>query len=127
MEEFSDLLTDGVVLRALMTADVYHVAETRAGDHPGDRPLALQHRVGGDGGAMEDVADTRRVDGVVPAEFEDARQHPLAGILRGGGHLVDPGGTPGGVGVHHVGEGTPHVNAYQLHARSPGQGLQAAH
>ncbi len=112
-----NLLRDGVVLGSLVATDVDDVAVAPGGDHPGGRTSALEHRVGGDGGPVQDVIDGWARDAVRPAQSLDSLQHADRRVLGGRRQLVDAGRAGVGVGVDHVREGTTDVDADQLHDR----------
>ena len=118
-----DVLHDRVVLRALVAADMDDVAVAGRGDHAGHGAVVLQHRVGRDRGAVEDVGD-RFGRGAAPlAELGDACRGPFGGVVRGRGHLVDRALARLAVGDDEVCEGAADIDADQLHgpfARSRG-------
>jgi hypothetical protein len=67
-----DLLPDGVILRSLMPADVDNVPITPGGHHAGDGAIVLQHGVGGNGCAMQDMIDVLPRNAVCGAECGDS-------------------------------------------------------
>ena len=66
-----NVLHHRVVLRALVAADMHDVAEAFRRDHPGHRATMLQHRVGGDGGAVIDGVDLGRRHAVGATDLTD--------------------------------------------------------
>ena len=113
-----DVLHDRVVLRPLVAADMDDVAVAGGGDHAGLGAVVLEHRVGRDRGAVEDVGDRLGRRGAALAELGDARRRALGGIVRGRRHLVDRALARLAVGDDEVGEGATDIDADQLHGRS---------
>ena len=113
-----DVLHDGVVLGPLVTADVDDVAVAGRGDHAGLGAVVLQHRVGRDRGAVEDVGDGFRRRGAPLAERGDACRSALRGVVRRGRHLVDRALARLAIGNDEVGEGAADIDADQLHGLS---------
>ena len=89
------------------------VPEAAGDEHPDPRPAALQHGVGGDGGAVQEQRAVR--EQMLDARRERARgvlhhvEHAAAGIGGHRRHLEDVE-APGAVHQHHVGEGTADVD-----------------
>ena len=95
-----------VEFRAGLSADFEQVFETRGGDQCGARALSLQHRVGGNGGAVAQAVGRRSV--------EQARQgieYRAAGVVRRGQQLAPTAATVR-TAVDHVGESSTGVYAY---------------
>ena len=113
-----DVLHDRVVLGPLVTADVDDVAVAGRGDHAGLGAVVLEHRVGRDRGAVEDVGDGVRRRAAPLAERGDARGGALRRVVRRGGHLVDRALARLAVGNDEVGEGAADIDADQLHGPS---------
>ena len=85
-----------------LAADREEVTEAVGGDERGTRAAALEYGVRRDGGAVDD--DVRG-----DAEVVEALKHGAAGIVRGGGTLVDAGGAV--LPQQEVREGPAHVDA----------------
>ena len=116
-----DLLADGVVLGSLVAPDVEDVAVVPGGDHAGAGTVVLEHRVGRDGGAVEEVLDPTGRDGEALAQGSHPVTDAAGRILRRGRHLVDLGAPGLGIREHEVGEGTADVDPYELHRRLLGR------
>ena len=112
-----DFLADGVVLGPLMAPDVEDVAVLPGGHHAGAGTVMLEHRVGRDGGAVEEVLDPTGRDGEALAQGSHPVTDAAGGILRRGRHLVDLGSPGVGICEHEVGEGAPDVDPNELHRR----------
>ena len=113
-----DVLHDGVVLRPLVAADVDDVAVAGGRDHAGLGAVVLQHRVGRDRGAVEDVGDGVRRRAAPLAERGDARRRALRRIVRRGGHLVNRALARLAVGDDEIGKGAADIDADQFHGPS---------
>ena len=113
-----DVLHDRVVLGPLVTADMDDVAVAGGGDHAGLGAVVLEHRVGRDRGAVEDVGDGVGRRPAPLAERGDARRGALRGVVRRGGHLVDRALARLAIGNDEVGEGAADIDADQLHGPS---------
>ena len=100
---------DVVVALALAPLDEGDVAKP-GGGQVGDRgALALQDRVGRDGGAEADVADGVHVAGAVqPVD------NPVDGVGRCGECLPDVDGLRVGIVTNEIGEGSAHVDPDQV-------------
>ena len=110
-----DLLPDRVVLGPLVTSDVDDVAIALAGDHPGAGALVGEDRIGGDGGAVEQMPDLGRRERLALAEFAHRGQHAERGVGRGRRHLVNADVVRLGIREHDVGEGPPDIDSDELH------------
>ena len=103
----------GVV--ALATAHQQHVAKAACGDQRGAAALALQDRIGGDGGGMQHAADLAPV----PAGLRQMRRQAVhRGARRGagaGGHLPDMHLPVRRVAQHEIGEGAADVEGDLQH------------
>ena len=110
-----DLLADGVVLGSLVAPDVEDVAIVPGGHHAGAGAVVLEHRVGRDGGAVEEVLDLSGGDGEALAQGSHPVTDAAGGILRRGRHLVDLGAPGVGIREHEVGEGSTDVDPNELH------------
>ena len=100
-------------------AHLQHVAEAARGDQPGARGLALEQRVGADGGAVDHRADRRRV----ADRGLDAAQEAAGDVVPDRRHLADA--VPAGALVEpeHVGKGPADIDADQ-HAGTAGHGAK---
>ena len=102
------------------------VAEAAGDEHAHPRPAALQHGVGGDGGAVQEQRAVRE-------QMLDARRERASGLLhhvehaaaRIGGHRrhLEDVEAPGAVHQHHVGEGAADVDGDAV----PGPGFFPIH
>ena len=104
-------MVEGV--RAKAAARLEEVAESAVDEHPHPRAVALQHRVGGDGGAVQEQRAVREQtldlrSEPTGGEFQYV-EHPAAGILRHRRGLEDVEPATG-VHQHHVGEGSADVD-----------------
>ncbi len=71
-----------VVVVARLAPDRENVDEPRRREEPGTRPLALDHRIGGERRAMEDDTDVLGPDSSLAEQAADALDHRVAGIAR---------------------------------------------
>ncbi len=102
------LQVEVVLLEAALGAELDRVAKALGGQERGARALALDQRVGREGGAVDDDLD---VTGTNPGRFErgaDALEHRLLGRRRRGEDLDRP--LPRLPLGDHVGEGTANVD-----------------
>ena len=109
------LLADGVVLGSLVASDVEDVAVVPGGHHAGAGAVVLEHRVGRDGGAVEEVLDRSGGDGEALAQGAHPAADAARRIFRRGRHLVDLGAPGIGIREHEIGEGPADVDPDELH------------
>ena len=104
------VLVDRERLRAPVAADVDQVAEAARGDHSRARAVALEHDVGRDRGAVEELVEGVELDPRQIAQLAQPGHRRLGGIRGRGGHLVDRHLPARVVDQHQVGEGAAHVD-----------------
>ena len=73
--------------------------------------LALQHRVGGNGGAVQEIVDRDRADPRLRADRGDAIENALGTVVRGGRRLVPPERARIGIEQQKIGERAANVHA----------------
>ena len=95
---------------ALLPPNLQHIPEPLCGDQGGLGALSLQQRVGGDGGAMDKVANLPDRDLVGNGNLLDARLNADGVILRGGGHFGHIGFFCFVIKYHDISEGTTYIN-----------------
>ena len=110
-----NVLHDRIVLRALVAADMQDVAIAAVGDHAGPGAVMLEHSVGRNGGAVEDVIDGGGVEMVARAQFAQSIDRADRGIVGRGRHFVNQGDVPVGVGEYQIGKGAADIDPDQLH------------
>ena len=104
-------MVEGVGAKA--AACLQEVPEAAGDQHPHPRPAALQHGVGGDGGAVQEQRAARQqAPDIHPERTRGVLQHvqhPAARVRRHRRRLeyVEPSGR---VHEHHVGEGASDVD-----------------
>ena len=76
-----------VLVVAALVAHREHVAEALGGDQGGTGAFALDHRVGGEGGAVHEDGDVRGGQAGGEQNGAHAFHHPLFGCGRGGQNL----------------------------------------
>ncbi len=103
-------------LRPVAAAHLEHVAETRGRDDAGPGALALEKRVGADGGAVDDRGDVNEFIDALANAVDEA----LGLILAGRGHLCRRDAAPGLVPHKDIGEGSAHIDANDISAHVPG-------
>ena len=115
-----DRRADGVVIqmRADLAADLQHVAEAPGGDQAGRHAAALDHHVGGDGGAVADEIERGGRDGAVAQDRAEAVGDRLRRVGRGGWQLEVVQRAAGGVVQGEVREAAADVEA-NAHDGSP--------
>ena len=96
---------------ALLGPGFQHIAEPRGGDEAQLRALALDHRVGDEGGAVHNFCHRRKVGAVPGDDMAQPVQRADRRVLRRGEALVQMQGTGGRVGEDEVGEGATNVEA----------------
>src|SRR2546427_118744 len=109
------LLHDGVVFGPLVTPDMDDVTVASRRDQPGAGATILEHGIGGDGRAVEHVADLRRRDTVPLAELADPAEDTRRGIGRRRGNLVNERRVALGIREHKVGKRPADIDAHELH------------
>ncbi len=108
-----------VQVGARLAAELDEVLEALGGDERGPRALALQQRVGGDGGPVGEGPDLVGARVRALQRGGDRRQHALGLVARRGRRLG--GDEPAARGHHRVGEGPAYVDPEQhLAANLPG-------
>ena len=97
-------------LAAHMAADLQHIGEPLVGDHRAFRQLALQHGIGGDGGAVQDEPDLARLEMEAFRRLGNACEQPLGRVCRRGRGLqrVDRAGLR--IQNHQVREGAADIH-----------------
>ena len=98
---------DVVGVKALLKTHLQHVAKTGRGQQGSAGALALDQRIGGQGGAVDEEADLRWADPRLRQQLQDAVHHCHFGLARRGQHFAAE--TPGGRFQHHIGEGAANV------------------
>ncbi len=93
-----------------LPADLDHVEEAAGGDEADARALALQHRVGGDGGAVHEAGNRSGREPPLRLHALERREHRAARVGAGRGYFQDAGRRAGRA-HHHVGEGAADVDA----------------
>ncbi len=114
-----DFLLNGIMLRALMPADVHDIPVPGTGDHAGDSAVLLQDGVGRDGRAMQHMIDLAPINPMGDTNIDNPFEHALRGIVRCGRHLVNMRLLAGRVREHHIGERATDVDANELHCVVP--------
>ena len=99
------------------TTDFQHVAKAARGQHRSACADLLQDGVGGGGGAVHHFRDGGRIGAGGTENGADALDHGTAGVVRGGGGLVDMQAAIGQC-CHDVGEGAAYVTT-NAHWRCP--------
>ena len=94
---------DVVLLEAVLVGHLHRVAEALRHHQGGLRPLALDDRVGREGGAVEHHLDIPRIDPGLPQGLREPLQHTFIRRARRGEHLAREG--PSAAGERDVGEG----------------------
>jgi hypothetical protein len=72
---------DVVQLELPLAADLERVAETRGGDEPGARALALDERVGEERGGVHDAREARGGQALGAQDRRDAGRYRAGGIV----------------------------------------------
>ena len=108
----------GEPARHVGAGDLQHLAEALGGDEPDRGALALQDRVGRDGGAVQHLRDVRQRDARRRAHPADAVEHADGLVGRGGGGLGPPGRAGRLLHEQHVGERPADVDAEPISHRS---------
>ena len=103
------VLVDRERLRPAVAADVDQVAEAGGRDHAGARAVALEHDVGRDRRAVQQLRDVADVAPGERAQLAQAVHRRLRRVRRRARHLVD--GDGGAVEQHQVGEGSADIDA----------------
>ena len=101
----------GQAARHERPGDLQHLPEALGGHQPDDGALALQDRVGADGGAVQHLRDLGVRDTGVLADLSDPAEHTDRLILRRGRGFRPPGFTAVGVHQQHVGERAADIDA----------------
>ena len=78
---------EAVDVPAHMAVDLQHILEARGRDQCGARKLALQHRIGRNGRAMQQQPNLGEREAEALTGFGDAAQQPHRGIIRRRGRL----------------------------------------
>src|SRR6185437_16681517 len=105
--------------RHVGTGDLQHLAEALGRDEPDRGALALQDRVGGDGGAVQHLRDVRQGDARLVTDLRDAVAH-ADGLVGGrGGGLGAPRRPASFLHEQHVGERPADVDAEPIRHVSP--------
>ena len=111
-----------VALRLQPLAHLHHVAVALRGEHGNARAAALQQRVGGDGGAVDDALGAGQQCGQGNSrgggQVGQAGQHTFGLVGRRAGGLGQKAGAVRG-DAHNVGEGAADVDADAPHQMKP--------
>ncbi len=100
-----NVLHDGVVLRPLVPPDVNDVTISLRRDHARPSALVLQHGIGGDRRAVEQVVHLRHGNALARAKLLNAIHHRQPGLCS--------------IGQDDVREGSTDVDANQNHGSDP--------
>ena len=104
------------MLKPAFGAHFDHVAKTLRGDQRGFRTAPFDQRIGGQGRAVNDLANVASRDPGLGADLLNTAHNRLFGCGMGGEHL---GGTKGRAGLQHdIGESAANVDA------KPGRALR---
>ena len=95
-----------------VAGDFQHVLEPVGDQQPDGSALVLQHGVGGDGGAVEDVDHLGRVDAAGGEDLGEAGHETDGRVFGGGRGLEDPLRVGFQVAEDYVGEGAADIDGY---------------
>jgi hypothetical protein len=113
-----EILVVGEVERLLVPRDMEDVAVALGGDQPDLRAVVLDHDVGRDRRAVEDLVQVGRRGAGVCGQLPDSGHRALRGVLRRRRELVDEDLAGFVVDVDQVGERTADIDSQSLH-RTP--------
>src|SRR6185312_10025136 len=95
--------------------DMDDVAKSFVGEHAGARAFVLQHRIGGGGGAVQQVVDLGRCDAIIAADFGDALENAARRVVGRGGDLVNGDPVGAKIAIHDVGKRAADIDTDGLH------------
>ena len=104
------LRVERIDLAPIVAADLQHILEARRRHQRALGELALQHGVGGDGGAVQQVADVGQGEAVARGRLLDAGHQPERGVLRRGRRLEAGDGAGARIEDLQIGEGPADVD-----------------
>ena len=94
--------------------DLHDIAIAFGHDQADAGPFAFKHGIGGNGGAVEEIFDFRRLHPRIGADRGHAVQYPLAAVVRRRGCLVAPECTGVGIEQQQVGKCPADVHAQTI-------------